>query len=72
MIRGTRFNIYKKTVPYHMLRPKGIFSLLTLHVPVTKIAEFANSIDLDEVAHNESPHLDLHCLVASLLILNMI
>ena len=55
-----------------MLRPKGIFSLLTLHVPVTKIAEFANSIDLDEVAHNESPHLDLHCLVASLLILNMI
>ena len=27
-----------------------------------KIAEFANSIDLDEVAHNEPPHLDLHCL----------
>ena len=25
------------------------------------MAEFANSIDLDEVAHNEPPHLDLHC-----------
>ena len=35
---------------------------LTLYLPVTKIAEFANSVDLDEVAHNEPPHLDLHCL----------
>ena len=26
---------------------------------MTKIAEFANSVDLDEVAHNEPPHLDL-------------
>ena len=25
-------------------------------------AEFANSIDLDEVAHDEPPHLDLYCL----------
>ena len=24
--------------------------------------EFANSLDLDEVAHNEPPHLDRHCL----------
>ena len=31
-------------------------------VPETKIAKFAHSIDLDEVAHNEPPHLDLHCL----------
>ena len=29
-------------------------------------AEFANSLDLDEVAHNEPPHLDLHCLPSSL------
>ena len=28
--------------------------------------EFANSIDLDEVAHNEPPHLDLHFLPFSL------
>ena len=39
---------------------------LTLKVPGTKIAEFANSVDLDEVAHNEPPHLDLHCLPSSL------
>ena len=31
-----------------------------------KIAEFANSLDLDEVAQNEPPHLDLHCLPSSL------
>ena len=24
-----------------------------------------NSIDLDEVAHYEPPHLDLHCLLAN-------
>ena len=39
---------------------------LTLLVLETKIAEFANSIDLDEVAHNEPPHPDLHCLPSSL------
>ena len=37
-----------------------------------KTAEFANSVDLDEVAHHEPPHLDLQCLPSSLLILNMI
>ena len=31
-----------------------------------KKAEFANSVDLGEVAHNEPPHLDLHCLPSSL------
>ena len=45
---------------------KNICYLLTLKVPETKIAEFANSIDLDEVAHNEPPHLDLHCLLSGL------
>ena len=35
---------------------------LTLRVPWTNITEFANSADLDEVAYNEPPHLDLHCL----------
>ena len=39
---------------------------LTLQLPGTKIAEFANSIDLDEVAHYEPPHQDLHCLPSSL------
>ena len=39
---------------------------LTLYVPETKTAEFANRVDLAEVAHNESPHLDLHRLPSSL------
>ena len=39
---------------------------------MTKIAESANSVDLDEVAHYEPPHLDLHCLPFSLWILSMI
>ena len=47
-------------------------SELTLSLPETKIAEFANSIDLDEVAHNEPPHQDLRCLPYSLRILYMI
>ena len=35
--------------------------------PLThKIAEFANSIALDEVAHDEPPQQDLHCLPSSL------
>ena len=29
-------------------------------------SEFENNVDLDEVAHNEPPHLDLHCLPHSL------
>ena len=28
--------------------------------------EFANSVDLDEVAQNEPPPLDIHCLPSSL------
>ena len=43
-------------------------SLTTIH----KIAEFANSVGLDEVAHNEPPHQDLHCLPSSLCLLNLI
>ena len=42
------------------------FNILTLLVPETKMAEFANSVDLDEVAHNEPPHQDLHYLPSSL------
>ena len=32
----------------------------------TKIAEFANSVDLDEGAHKEPPYLDLHRLPSCL------
>ena len=37
-----------------------------------RIVEFANSVDLNEAAHNEPPHLDLNCLPFSLSILKMI
>ena len=50
---------------YHMLKDMSLST-------ETKITEFANSVDLDEVAHDEAPHLDLHCLPSSLQILNMI
>ena len=32
----------------------------------TKTAEVANCVEPDEVAHNEPPHLGLHCLHCSL------
>ena len=40
----------------------------TLEVPNTEIqvVELAKSVDSDEVAHNEPPHLDLHCLAFGL------
>ena len=47
-------------------------SQLTLSLTETKITEFANSVDLDEVAHHEPPHLDLRWLPSSLCFLNMI
>ena len=56
----------------NLIWPKAAYSVsrtcgvLTLKVPETKIAEFANSVDLDEVAHDEPPHLDLHCLPSNL------
>ena len=37
-----------------------------LKVPNTTIAEFANTADPDETAHNEPSHLDLQCLSYSL------
>ena len=37
-----------------------------------KIAEFANSVDLHEVAHNEPPSLDLLSLPSMFLIIHTI
>ena len=51
-----------------------LLQLLALEAPENppKKTEFANSIDKDEVAHNEPPHLDLQCLQSILWILNTI
>ena len=35
---------------------------IMFEAPKQKIVEFANSIDPDEAAQNELPHLELHCL----------
>ena len=44
-----------------------LFEILINSLPTSdEIAEFVNSVDLDEVAHNEPPHLDRHCLPSSL------
>ena len=39
---------------------------------MTKTAEFSNSVDLDNAAHDEPPHQDLHCLSSSFRLLNKI
>ena len=38
----------------------------TLKGSNTTIAEFANGVDPDKMAHNEPSHLDLQCLLPSL------
>ena len=43
---------------------KGI--KLTGKATNTTIAEFANNVDTDYMAHNEPSHLDLQCLPSSL------
>ena len=50
---------------FDMIIQRSYLALL-FKVPVAKITEFANSVDLAEVAHNEPPHLDLHYLPSSL------
>ena len=42
------------------------FMMLTLKAPDTTEAEFANTVDPDEKAHNEPSPLDLQCLPPSL------
>ena len=37
-----------------------------LKAPKIRIVVLANRVDLDEMAHNEQPHLVLHCLPSSL------
>ena len=44
---------------------QGKLALTPYIITRDETAEFANSVVLDEVAHNEPPHLDLHCLPSS-------
>ena len=57
-------NVGRKRCLHYLTKKLNV--TLTLSVPETKIAEFAISVDLDEVAHYEPPPLDLHCLPSGL------
>ena len=46
--------------------------MLTLKAPDTTKADFANTVDPDETAHNEPSHQDQQCLPPSILIYNII
>ena len=37
-----------------------------------KKVKFENSVDPDEAAHNELPHLDLHCLPSSFVVVEVL
>ena len=49
----------KKTKLYTILVCLSAIGL-TLETPEKKMVKFANSINPDEVAHNDQPHLDLN------------
>ena len=44
----------------------SLHACLTCKAPNTIIAEFANTVDPDETAHNEPSRLNLQCLLSSL------
>ena len=64
------FKLEKKTLIWrNILAVLNIYRIVLLTLELSgskKVAEFANSVDLAEVAHNEPPHLDLHCLPSCL------
>ena len=52
-LRGSKYNLYALAHDQ---------KCLTLKVPKMKIFQFANSVDPDDAAHNESSHPDSHTL----------
>ena len=56
------FFLHSRQVYHRLTGLRG----LTFTASGTKTAEFANSVDPNEAAHNEPPHQDLHCLPSSL------
>ena len=56
----------------NICRNETVADIVTLNARNIKIFEFANSIDSDEAAHYELPHLDLLCFLSILCILRMI
>ena len=50
---------------YDTARPKCDCMGSIIYINFLTVADFANSVHLDEVAHNEPPHQGLHCLPSS-------
>ena len=63
MIWFNKHSIYMYLLFVNSIMAKDV---LTLKAQNTTIAEFANTADPDETAHNEASHLDLQCLPSSL------
>ena len=58
-----KFHIFNKNICVFGCQ---VVEYLTVNLSTLfSIAKYANSVDLDEVAHIEPPHLDLHCLPSS-------
>ena len=55
---------FKQPVPDLLPSFFRCLAIITLKAPNTTIAEFANTADPDETAHNEPSHLDLQCLLS--------
>ena len=49
-----------------------VVDTLILKAPNTTKADFANTVDPDETAHNEPSHQDPQCLPSSILMYNII
>ena len=61
-----KLNETPTNIPSKLQKFWHFWSCLTLKVSNMDQADFANSVDPDEVAHYEPPHLDQHCSPLSL------
>ena len=55
-----------RTSYYYLMANKVYKYDESKHLNSLTSRQLSTSVDLDEVAHNEPPHLDIHCLSSSL------
>ena len=60
------YHIYSADAAMQNKARVSINSLTTRDAETRFETQFANSVNLDEVAHDEPPYPDLHCLSSSL------
>ena len=69
------FNLSLNPIALRMAKPLWSFDhseCNRVKVPNIRIVDLANSVDPNEVAHTEPPHLDLHCLPSCILFLYLV